>query len=50
MLKQDKVVICRGPGCTNRADENSNMTNISNNNNVIITILQHIQNPGIFNA
>ena len=26
------------------------MTNISNNNNVIKTILQHIQNPGIFNA
>ena len=52
------MVSCRGPGCTNRADKNSNITNISynnnnnnnNNNNVIITISPHIQNPGIFNA
>ena len=31
-------------GCTNQEDKNSN--NISYNNNVIITILQHIENHG----
>ena len=37
------------PGCTNRADNNSN-NNISYSDDVVITISQHIQNPGIFDA
>ena len=40
MLKKDKMVSCRAPGCTNRANKNLNIiSNISynNNNNVIIT-------------
>ena len=50
MLKKDKIVGCAGPGYTNRTDKNPNNNISYNNNNVIITILQHIQNPGIFCA
>ena len=43
---------CRMPGCTNQVDKNSNIIALHsyNNNNVIITISWHIQNPGICNT
>ena len=34
------------PGCTNRAEKNFNMIKLV----TTITILQHIQNPDIFNV
>ena len=43
------MVSYRVPRCTNQADKNSN-NNISVNNNVILTISWHIQNPGTFNV
>ena len=45
------MVSCGGPGCTNRAYKNYNMIALVNNSNtVIITILRHIQKPGIYNT
>ena len=43
------MVSCRAPGYTNQADKNSN-NNISYNNNVILTISWHGENPGTFNV
>ena len=51
MLKKDKMVSCEAPGCTNRADKNSNIiTLVSYNDNVFIIISWHIPNPSIFNT
>ena len=49
-VKKNKFVSCPAPGCTNLADKNSNIITVNNNNNVIITILQHIKNLSVFNA
>ena len=42
------MVTCGTPGCINNINWMYN--NISYNNVVIITISQHIENPGIFNG
>ena len=45
------MVSCRVLGCINWAVQNSNIINISYNNDiVIITISPHIHNSGIFNG
>ena len=45
------MVSCRVLRCTNRAVKNSNIINISYNNDIVIIIISpHIQNSGIFNA
>ena len=47
MLKKDKIV-SEAPGCKNRGNNNSNYNNISyNNDNVIVTASQYIENSGI---
>ena len=50
MLKKDKMVSCGARGCTDGADKNSNTITLVRIIYVIVTILQHIQNPGIFNV
>ena len=40
MLKRDKMVSCRVPGCTNRADKNFNIITLVAI--IMITISQHI--------
>ena len=47
MLKKDKIVCCRVPRCTNPVDKNYNIITLDT---IILNILQHIQNPDIFNT
>ena len=47
MLKKDKMVCCGVPRCTNTVDKNSNIITLDT---IILNILQHIQNPDIFNT
>ena len=44
------MVSCGAPGCTDGADKNSNTITLVRIIYFIVTILQHIQNPGIFNV
>ena len=47
MSKKDKMVCCGVPRCTNTVDKNSNIITLDT---IILNILQHIQNPDIFNT
>ena len=47
MLKKDKIVCCGVPRCTNPVDKNYNIITLDT---IILNILQHIQNPDIFNT
>ena len=50
MLKIDKMGSCGEHGYTNQADKNYNIIKLVTIIIIIITILWHIQIPGIFNA